>query len=206
MPNGRTAEIGATDRSRSQTMSMTKNRPTSCFIAVLFLLFATTANAALYLIVNIGDGEDREAGAAADNLKDARNGAKPSVIDSGAKQYYVHLPGATMDTLSGSALRVGEPAPAQSATAMTATMGMTAGGAISDAGAGTANDDSGDTDWVEYRASAASLMLFSPDGADEESDIRFEPARVFLRRFDDGSVYVMITAGNGDPPPPDTSD
>jgi len=121
-------------------MLITGNRLASCVIPLLFLMFAPTANAALYLIVNIGDSGDREAGSAAVNFKDAQGGKKPTKIDSGAKQYYVHLPGATMNTLSGSAVRVGAPPPAES----TATaMAMTASESMSDAGAGTTNDDSG---------------------------------------------------------------
>ncbi len=109
-----------------------------------------------------------------------------------------------MATLSGSAGRVGQAAPAETSSAGAVSgMSVAASEAVSAADFATSSGDSGDTSWVEYRAAAASLMLFSPDGTDEESDIRFEPARVFVRRLDNQD-YLMITGEKGEPPPPDT--
>jgi len=118
---------------------MTRIRYPVVFGTVFFALsLVSTADAELYLMFNVGDGEDRAVQVAATSWEAVMNGSRASKIDSNA-------------------------------------------------------------DWIEYEASAASLMLFSPDGLDEESDIRFEPARVFMRRVN-GSVYVMITGQNGTPP------
>ena len=174
-----------------------------CVTALLVLSLASAAHAELFLLLNIGDGEDRQGGKAGKTFQKARNGNQPTVIDSDADRYFVHLPGASMNTLDGSAKRVGEdPAANRNATTMTQTGAITM--AETGDGAQYANESEGDTGWVEFEASAASLMLFSPDGLDQESSVRYEPARVFLGRFG-GEVYVMITGENG-APPADTND
>lgn len=171
-----------------------------CFASVIALIAASTANAELYLMFNVGDNEDREVPDAGKILADAQDGIPPAVIDGNAERYVVHLPGATMDALSGSAVRVDNQ---RAAVEPAATMAD----AVSEgSGSASSTTDSGDTGWIEYSAHAASLMLFSPDGLDQESDIRFEPARVFLRRFADGSVYAAITGEDGEPPPAETTD
>lgn len=131
---------------------------------------------------------------AATSIEAALKGSRPAKIDGNAERYFIHLPHSTMETLSGAATRVGHVASSNQATDVVSSVSEAA-----DAGV-AAEDSKGDTGWIEYEASAASLMLFSPDGLDEESDIRFEPARVFLRRFDDGSVYAMITGQDGTSP------
>ena len=172
---------------------MIKPKCLTPYIAILLsLVLASPASAALYLLFNVGDNEDREVSAAGMTLQDARNGNRPAAIDSQAERYFVHLPGATMQTLDGAAHRVDPPVDSASTGAATAS-------AASDSSM-AATSDEGDTGWIEYEAAAATLMLFSPDGVDQESDVRFEPARVFLRRFADGSVFAMITSRDGDPP------
>ncbi len=165
-----------------------------CTAVLLAVSLVSTADAALYLLFNVGDGEDREVKVAAKSIEAAMKGSRPAKIDSNAERYFIHLPHSTMETLSGAATRVGHASTKNQAAEMVSSVSETA-----DAGV-AAEDSEGDTGWIEYEASAASLMLFSPDGLDEESDIRFEPARVFLRRFDDGSVYAMITGQEGTPP------
>jgi len=181
---------------------MTRNSYVDLICGALFgLILASTADAKLYLMFNVGDNEDREVPDAGTTVAEARDGIQPTVIDPNAERYVIHLPGATMDTLAGSATRVGNKSSKTESTITTAAaMSEIAGDAT------TVKETEGDTGWVEYSAFAASLMLFSPDGLDQESDIRFEPARVFLRRFADGSIYAAITAEDGDPPPQETTD
>lgn len=184
---------------------MSRNRILkSCYLALVALIWLPVANADLYLLLNVGDSEDIEAGSAAETLVLAQNGNRPAKINGQAPRYFVHVPGATTSVISGGARPV-DAAPQRDAVAVDSiseSVASTASETASDAGmaVAAANVDTGDTGWVEYEAGAASLMLFSPDGLDEESEIRYEPARVFVRRFDDGDVYVMITGKDGRAP------
>lgn len=165
-----------------------------CTVAFLALSLVSTADAALYLLFNVGDGEDREVKVAATSIEAAMKGSRPEKIDGNAERYFIHLPHSTMETLSGAATPVGHMPSSNQAAAMVSSVSEASDASVA------VEESEGDTGWIEYEASAASLMLFSPDGLDEESDIRFEPARVFLRRFDDGSIYAMITGQDGSPP------
>lgn len=163
-------------------------------IVMILGLLAPAAHAELYLMFNVGDTEDREVSSAGVTLAEARAGNKPLRVDGDAPRYFVSLPGATMQTLDGSAKRVSAEASRDVAPGAAASAASMAEGAASTA------SDQGDTGWVEFEAFAATLFLFSPDGTSEESEARYEPARVFLRRFADGSVYAMITGSNGSAP------
>ncbi len=167
----------------------------SCLLALIASIWMAPANAALYLLIDIGDTEPREAGAAAESLALARQGNKPVKINEKAERYFVHMPHATTEVISGNAQRVGAPVATVESTAAVVETAMDA------SMAGAAQDeDTGDTGWIEYTAAAATLMFFSPDGLDEESQVRYEPARIFVRRFDDNEVYLMITGNDGSPP------
>ena len=170
---------------------------------MIIIMLMTTAStyAELYLMFKLGDNEDRGVPDAGTTLAGARDGIPPTVIDANADRYVIHLPGATMNTLSGSAVRVDDQTPAMNPASMMADV------ATESAAVGSATKETeGDTGWVEYSANAASLMLFSPDDLEQESDIRFEPARVFLRRFANGSVFAAITGEDGEPPPEEAAD
>ena len=157
----------------------------------LTLLFAAgSATADLYLMFNVGDGEDRLATDAGTRYADALDGQSPTVIDARAPKYYVKL-NETLGALGG----VGQPvgAPAQAATASESVSGSAAASAsLADAAAAPAVPPAPTDAWVEYRASVVSLFLFSPDGTETESDVRYEPARLFVKGMGDG-VVIMIT-------------
>lgn len=77
----------------------------SCGAVLLAMALGSTANAELYLMLNIGDNEDREVPDAGITLTKAQDGVRPPLIESTAVRYFVPLPYATIDTLSGSARR-----------------------------------------------------------------------------------------------------
>ena len=86
---------------------LVKHFLTSCGAVLLALSLGSTANTDLYLMLNIGDNEDREVPDAGITLTKAQDGVRPPLIESTAVRYFVPLPHATINTLSGSARRVG---------------------------------------------------------------------------------------------------
>ena len=165
-----------------------------CTVALAALLVAVppvATSAELYLMLNVGDTEDREAVDAGFTLDKALDGKQPKRIDDGAERYFVLMPeGATINTFDGNATKVGEKAVEPVPTgAVSADMEA----------ASSASEDQGDTGWIELRASVVSLFYFSPVG-EGESSWRREPARLFVRRFEDGRVVVMIGGRDVSPP------
>lgn len=153
-------------------------------LILLTTLALTTLTPAMagerYLLINVGDGEDREAADAATTFDPALDMTKPDAIDGGADAYYVRLPeGATID---GVARRKGakEPAP-QTGPVSVSESAMVASSQV----------DEGPTGWIELEASVVSVFYFSPDG-EGESGWRHDKPSLFARRLADDTIVVFV--------------
>jgi len=171
-----------------------KKRVLQLSILAALLAVASPGIAAvdLFLLINVGDTDDREIVDADETLGGALDGKRPDRIDADAERYFVLMPeSTTIDAFTGNATKIGETASERGAAGEAS---MSGSGVASSAG-----DDHGDTGWIEYNASVVSVFYFSPDG-EGESDWRREPARLFIRRFADGRVVVMVGGRDVSPP------
>jgi len=163
-------------------------------VLAALLLAASPAMAAgdLYLLANVGDTDDREIVDAGRTLDKALDGKRPDRIDEGAERYFVLMPeSTTINAFDGNATVVGEKTVEADPLAAAEVRGS--GIASSD------GEDVGDTGWIGLKASVASVFYFSTMG-DGESSWRREPARLFIRRFADGRVVVMMGGKDVSPP------
>ena len=157
------------------------------------LLASFNAHAELHLLFNLADGDDRQAWDAGPRLADALDGTTPTRIDGDAPRYYVKLEATTLESFDGSATRVGD-APGTPGAAVAVT-----GAAASASSSAAAAPHASSTGWVAFDASVVSVMLISADGAGQESDVRYEPARLFVQQQGD-DVIVMLTDGSNQKP------